>query len=262
MNWIEVLAAGLGGAAGGAVGGLAVELVRNRAVGDKVRQAVRVVPIVLGGMLGAQLLGPMATEYWADAQARTPAQKFERVLQRTAMKSPEVKAWSATLQARGMTAESAAAEGRGLGARGIARLTDEDLGVRTRILGKGMALVSPATCASVARGSGGREELAKILDSVGESDALELAGIATRSMLAEIRQAPGARPATSEAEARSLLLRIAGISGPDAVGKVVRMFETGASDAEVCAGALVLYGAFPAFEPAAQPRLAMLIAGL
>jgi hypothetical protein len=261
MNWVEVLAAGLGGGIGGAVGGLAAGWIGNRAVGDKVRQAVRVIPVVLGGVLGAQLLGPMATERWADAQARTPAQKFERALQKTAG-SHEMKAWVQTLQARGLTTEAAAAEGRSLGARGIARLSDEDLASRTRILGKGMALVSPAICASVARGSGGRAELAMVLDSVGESDALELAGIATRSTLAELRQAPAARPATSEADARNILLRVAEMSGADAVGKVVRMFESGASDAEVCAGALVLYGAFPAFDPAERPGLAMLIAGL
>jgi hypothetical protein len=262
MNWIEVLAAGAGGGVGGALSGLLAGLLRDRISSRSARQALLVLPVVVGGMVGAKVLGPVATERWADAHARTPAEKFGRVVEKNGSRAPELQAWVRAMQERGVSQEAATAEGRSLGMRGLGRLSDEDLLERARILARGIAAVDVATCAKFARGSAGSAELTALLDQVGEADALALAGIVSRAMLAEVRRTPEARPATTRDDAQAILGAVANAGGPPVLDTVERGFGPGATDEAACAGTRTLYTALPVIDASLRPRLALVLAGL
>jgi hypothetical protein len=282
MNWISILSAGVCGGAGGGLGALLAralgfgpfgsgaksDAARERLArlappkGTSPGQVLALIPALIGAALGSQVVGPMATDAWADARARTPAEKFERATEKNLLSSPELKAWARTMEARGLSVEQANIESRKLGASGVARLSDTELLARARILGRGAQLLDAGTCAKFARGAAGGPELTKLLDTVGESDAQELATIASHAMLAELRRLPAARPATTKEDVDKIFETVATLSGDHAVTKVRRVFAEGADDDEMCSGARVLYDALPRVDPPTQQRLAMLLAGL
>jgi hypothetical protein len=263
MSWIEILGAAICGGVGGVLGALLGRVLfgSTRPGTSSRRQVGRLALLVAGGALGAQVLGPVAADAWADAQARTPSQKFERTTAKLSA-SPEVRARAREMQARGLSPEEASIEGRKTGVQGIARLSDAELLARTRIVGRGVGLVDSHTCASIARGVAGWTELATVLDALGENEAQELATIAGHATLAEIRQTPAARPATSEDDVTRILESVAAHSGEDGVAAVKRVFASDATDDEVCSGTRILYATLPRVDAVTQPRLAMMLAGL
>src|SRR5262245_28716469 len=127
MNWIEVLSAAVCGGVGGGLGGLLAKVfgvepfgsgakssaARDRLARPKGRftgQLLALIPALVGVAVGTKVVGPMATEAWADARARTPAEKFERTTERNLSSTPELQAWARTMKARGLSVEQAAIE--------------------------------------------------------------------------------------------------------------------------------------------------------
>jgi hypothetical protein len=249
-------------AACGVIGGAVGHLVARRVASPASRRTVWTVSTIAAIAIGNQLVAPVVLEWWADARARTPAERYERAFAKLVSSDPAITSYTRDLERRA-SPEKRREEWKALAARGVARLGERDLLLKAELLSKGLAAVDDATCASVGfAGGASAEDHRKVVNALSVAEASEFARIAVAAVRAEVVQDAPARPPTTEQDVERVIELVAARASPDQLDAISNAFEPGAPPATVCAAVRALYAHLSALPRAEQPRLVLLLTGL
>ncbi|HVN32955.1 MAG TPA: hypothetical protein VMT45_13320 [Thermoanaerobaculaceae bacterium] len=250
MIGIAVVVGAASGAIGGALGAL---LARASGFGPTGKRTLAVIPALLCTAVGHQLLTPRVEEWWADANARTPYQKYMRASE---------KAMRADLgHFKGLNKEAAHEAGRRLANQGLTRLSDLALIRRAELTAQGLEGVDEATCARIAHGVVEEKTGEAFLDAMGEEGAVEFATLVAAATHAEIVQSPFARPPSTEQDGIRIMSAVASHATQAEIADIAGAFKQGATDHVVCSGVRALYRHLRSVSPEDQPRLSLILAG-
>jgi hypothetical protein len=256
-----VVAAIVGGLCGG-IGALFAHFASTRLMpGSRLQRTITGGATIAALTLGNTFVTPEVLRWWTDQQYRTPSQKYKRAML-DVVQHPAVASYLASVRNRGLTTEQETAEGYRIGIAGFARISDADLLRRADIISRGLSLVDPATCAHIAQGRQAEQAINVLLDAVGEKDAITLAGIAGRAMLAEVQQTPPARPPSTAKDADRLLTAVAEVASEKELAQITKAYDKSASDQDVCSGIQLLYKYAGNVPPNDQPRFCLMLTGM